>query len=703
MATDTGRTDPQFTHGKLLEAATLLRLPVDLLADRLGLAPEPLDQLPMTTYETRGPSLSWVDAGFHSGSDNDLASFSDTSLPNTYASIAHPLLGPSSQTTNKTSPIATQASGRRSTSAGPVFWDPVTGPSTPSGWASAEENGQPLGSHHRTVDRSSGNFLSVPNPRPMPRPRLGTPSSSASQENATNAATRGESSGASFKQEGGISTHDASDEADDEFMVTKEETEAAIMNAPVLGPCSKVWVLPPRIQRKRRAKPDGGGAPKRKRDSSDGPKEGPKRRGAYTDEAKKRNTALTRLLKSCIRCRMNRGRCNPDPDDLTGPCLTCKRMTGPTLCKMPCFRYIITEALLYREQKAPFQVYSKRWQNMDIVNIPADGWASDQLRTIVISPIQLFAPFQIQVREFIPVDGDLLEEQWMTATGPQKIQLPRYAVADMLEAARELKRYIESNVWNFLNSSVQQLDPLFWETYYMAFRHIGSAQTPGERELLTNTFKLWVTCRVISTPVHICGEEKLGGHAIYSPDSLHDGKVPMPVIMTAQFECINYTTFLRPWSKAVLKQLNDLVLAKRREYWLTIYFTMFILLHSCAMLTRRDEETARQYGMKQQYANPDTIKAHQSGMQTMLAHFHFINKGVAPFSLAHSAVGRQDLAKAADLDDDQVRFVWKTSAMVQEPARAARIKAVRESGQVGDDLYWVSMLYDKEWKPASQD
>jgi hypothetical protein len=115
---------------------------------------------------------------------------------------------------------------------------------------------------------------------------------------------------------------------------------------------------------------------------------------------------------------------------------------------------------------------------------------------------------------------------------------------------------------------------------------------------LTNTFRLWVTCRLISNPVHICSEEKLGGQAVYSPDSLHDGKVPMPLIMTAQFECINYTTFLRPWSKAVLKQLNELVLAKKREYWLTIYLAMFILLHSCAMLTRRDEETARQYDMK---------------------------------------------------------------------------------------------------------
>ncbi len=191
--------------------------------------------------------------------------------------------------------------------------------------------------------------------------------------------------------------------------------------------------------------------------------------------------------------------------------------------------------------------------------------------------------------------------------------------------------------------------------------------------------------------------------------------------MVAQFECIHYTTFLRPWSKAVLKQLNDLVLAKKREYWLTIYYAMFVLLHSCSMITRRDEETARQYAMKTHYANPDSIRAHHSGAQTMLAHFHFINKGVIPFSLPHTKAGKQELAKAADLDDEQVDFVWRTSRMVNDPVRgrfsiprpnlsnkanmdqAATMRWVRERGMVGHDLYWVSMLYDREWKPHLND
>lgn len=381
--------------------------------------------------------------------------------------------------------------------------------------------------------------------------------------------------------------------------------------------------------------------------------------------------------------------CNPDPEDHYGPCLTCKAITGPTLCKMPCYRYIVTDASLFREQRAPYQVYSRRWQSMDIVNIPAGDWASATVRTIVVSPVHIDAPFQFHVREFIPADGDLLEEQWMTPTGKQSVPIPKFAVAEMHEAAADLKEYIERNVSNFIAVTVGSLDQLLWETYTMAFRHIGNANTPEERSLMTNVFRLWVTSRLTSNPVYICGDDKLGGRAVYSTDSLHNGKVPMPVIMTAQFECINYTTFLRPWSKAVLKQLNELVLAKRRDYWLTIYYAMFVLLHSCSMTTRRDAETAVQYDMKvmspallgwvrtplltlsqTEYANPDSIKAHHSGAQTMLAHFHFLNKGVLPFALPHTPDGKQELAKAANLTDEQVEFVRRTSTFLKDPDRS---------------------------------
>jgi hypothetical protein len=115
---------------------------------------------------------------------------------------------------------------------------------------------------------------------------------------------------------------------------------------------------------------------------------------------------------------------------------------------------------------------------------------------------------------------------------------------------------------------------------------------------LLDCFRLWVACRKTSNPEHLCGPDKLGSPAVNDPGSRFHGKVPMPAIMIAQMELIMYSQVLRPRSKAVLDTLNFLVLEKKKRYWYTIYLCCFVLFHRCAMLTKRDEETARQYNLK---------------------------------------------------------------------------------------------------------
>jgi hypothetical protein len=109
---------------------------------------------------------------------------------------------------------------------------------------------------------------------------------------------------------------------------------------------------------------------------------------------------------------------------------------------------------------------------------------------------------------------------------------------------------------------------------------------------------VWVACRKTSNPEHLYGEDKLGIPTVDHPGSTFNGKVPMPVIMIAQQELIMFTTVLRPASKRLLETLNSLVMEKKKCYWYTIYLCCFVLFHSCAMLTKRDEETATQYALK---------------------------------------------------------------------------------------------------------
>jgi len=57
------------------------------------------------------------------------------------------------------------------------------------------------------------------------------------------------------------------------------------------------------------------------------------------------------------------------------------------------------------------------------------------------------------------------------------------------------------------------------------------------------------------------------------------------------------------------------------------------------------------------------------GVNVMLAHFHYLNKGVLPFHLSYDEAGLRQLAKAADLDPDQVDFVKTTSVLLRDPTR----------------------------------
>lgn len=287
------------------------------------------------------------------------------------------------------------------------------------------------------------------------------------------------------------------------------------------------------------------------------------------------------------------------------------------MCKLPCLRWIITDSSLYREQSKPYQMFSKRWQTMDLVDI--EDWASTETRKIRLSQINLDAPYEVEVRKFVPVEGDMVEEKWISNGVVKAHRIPCYALADMKESAVVLQAFIQQSIGAYITGTVGQSDELIWQTYVFAFRHLCKAKvclghfviyfratsdhpvstkTPRERDLVLNAFRFWVACCKTSHPEHIIGEDKLGADVVDDPGSMFHNCVPMPVIMTAQMECIIYSRVLRPVHRKLLADLNDLVKENKRQYWLTIYLTMFILLHSCSMISRRDWETARQYNLK---------------------------------------------------------------------------------------------------------
>ncbi|KAF5626713.1 uncharacterized protein FTJAE_9570 [Fusarium tjaetaba] len=427
---------------------------------------------------------------------------------------------------------------------------------------------------------------------------------------------------------------------------------------------SKVWELPPRPARGRKPKvssSNGRGSNRVRRASL---KVRPQRRGPLEPEARK-SAALKR-----------------------------QRSVPMTL--------LIKMALV--EGQAPYYLFSQRWKSMDLVDIT--NWATDEVRTIEISLDLLHAPTQIRVRKFIPLPGDLLDETWVKDGETIVYPLPTYAIENMEEAANSFAQARERQAWNYLWSTVGSLeeDSLIWETYLAAFRRANSAPTLEEQILLFTTIRLWVQCRISSNPEHIVGNDKLGTEPIADPSSPYYGTVPIPPVLEAQLDCIYFTKFLRPLSKQVLQSLMKLIESKQRNYWYTIYLVLFMLLHSCSMTTKRDKEFAASVGFSG-YANPESIKQHNAGSRTLLAHYHLALKGSYPFQLAMEG----DLPDHASLGvpglEDR-KFITRTAELAARSTNNLQEHnwdQLRESSNWDDEFYWISQLYDDDWKPEKMD
>ena len=75
------------------------------------------------------------------------------------------------------------------------------------------------------------------------------------------------------------------------------------------------------------------------------------------------------------------------------------------------------------------------------------------------------------------------------------------------------------------------------------------------------------------------------------------GRVLVPPVMTAQIQLIMTVSILLPLKRLVLRQLQEIVELNKTQYWFTIYLSMFILLHSCALLTSHEHKRAKKHGL----------------------------------------------------------------------------------------------------------
>lgn len=143
----------------------------------------------------------------------------------------------------------------------------------------------------------------------------------------------------------------------------------------------------------------------------------------------------------------------------------------------------------------------------------------------------------------------------------------------------------------------------------------------NERELIRAALRLWVAVRMESRSERICGDENLGQQPQdYDRECHNFGQVLVPPVMSAQIELIATATLLNPAKKAVLGPLRKLMEGRKTQSWFTVYLCLFILLHSCALLTEFEHRQAKKYGRQVSRLNPSdrsTLCTSQPGLTTL--------------------------------------------------------------------------------------
>lgn len=409
-----------------------------------------------------------------------------------------------------------------------------------------------------------------------------------------------------------------------------------------------------------------------------------RRRGPKPKSARRQPQPKEKASNPCYFCRLGKRGC--DDGIICNPCE--KRLTP--LRTGVCLRYEVSDAALFRVQQQPAQRASQRWATMDMVDLDANDWESTDILTIRVTPTILHAPIELKLRKFIPNSTDVTFRSWWNGSQMTRYDMPPYAIANLAEAAQSYRTVIDQYVAIFVRATVRHHDVLIQKTYFAALWHAEHTQDPKEKELLITIFRFWVACRITSTSLEVIGQETLGLAPINDKSYNMHGKVPLPPIITPQEQIIVYSGILIPLSKKIVSQLGHFLKNPNPKVRYPSYLGLFIILHSCSMLTRRNKEYARQINHNGEYVNPDAISALHSGAITMLAHFH-ANHGAHLFDPATTS---------GCLDPRQIQVLAETSKLAE--AKSGLFATIRKERRVWDDLYWVSQLYSTRWEPDKQ-
>ncbi|KAK4182650.1 hypothetical protein QBC35DRAFT_478880 [Podospora australis] len=399
-----------------------------------------------------------------------------------------------------------------------------------------------------------------------------------------------------------------------------------------------------------------------------------KKRSPY-EGSKKTDTHLTRQVHACVRCRMQRNRCIPDPNNPRGPCLTCQQRTV-RMSRLPCLRYMVTDTTLfrtgldympfYREHPMIGPHYGDFHLHREWLDTPSKFLCLGQIGSM---------HFQVELKQFVPPanshDVDL--------KGRSMYAVP-WAIQDPDVVVEAMTSYIDRGITRYMDAYLDDTDELVWGIFQTAYR---ASVFPVPNEMLRKALKLWVACRFIESKWRCwagAGWADTEIRASNPQDPFYKDIDSLPPYLDYQIASIIIHRILIPLRKDVLRDLQAAFNMHSPKDWFVSFLTSFILLQNYEMqmqfqrgfAARRQSRVSRTWTppvrgtapfsesrantSQVQYLDMPLVRATNSGAKTILAHFHYCYKGQRLFTEGFNWSSPR-VRRMARLDPEQTSFM----------------------------------------------
>ncbi|KAI0403356.1 hypothetical protein F4802DRAFT_294042 [Xylaria palmicola] len=413
-------------------------------------------------------------------------------------------------------------------------------------------------------------------------------------------------------------------------------------------------------------------------------------------------TSKTRKWKACIRCRMQKIRCIPDPAEPEKKCCVCCGKvlgleTKKVIHRIPCLRWNLNEVVLFRVGGLGL---TQRWAGVCVENIPSSDWADERVITIGLSVTKLLCdPIPLKVRRFKPNSTDVQFRyfRYKETEPPLVVTTPAYALADVDATSEEYRSYVQRNAEEAIRRFVGDTTVTRYvrRTFSVAIHHSAKAthknfgRIKGDpATLFRNYFRLWLASRFTLGSAYVAdGHENLEGT---SPPCVLAGMRYVSRMITAQFDSIGYNHVLAKLKREVLDELWLLMQKRTDSTFFSVYLVVFMMLHEVSVACQDRRRRAKEQGLETYYDLEDATAKIKHSADILLGHWHYYKGDVDPLSMSEASMTRAFGADAGE----EIRLLVETCQAYEQMKKKPRDEVDWE-----DPLCLVSQMFERDWRP----